>query len=316
MTHANTAKHVVVLMGGYSVERDVSLNSGAACADALEKSGYRVTRLDPPRDLATFLGKLPKDTDVIFNALHGRYGEDGCVQGILDIMGIPYTHSGLLASALAMDKPMAKVAFAAAGIPVVADMLVDRETMNAGDPLPRPYVVKPYNEGSSVGVTIVNPGDNLPAYTKDSWPFGDLVMVESYIPGREVTIGVIDDAEYGAKAIGSVEICPNDGFYDYSAKYTEGKATHIAPAPLPPAIMDVLNDYAVKAHLALGCRGVSRADFRLDDSDPLNPRAVILEVNTQPGMTRLSLVPEMAGQAGMSFEELVCWMVENARCDD
>jgi len=311
------SKHVVVLMGGFSAERDVSLNSGAACADALENAGYRVTRLDMPRDIPAFVNALPKDTDVIFNALHGRFGEDGCVQGILDIMGIPYTHSGRLASALAMDKPMAKVAFAAAGIPIVMDKLVGREDMNAGDPIPRPYVVKPYNEGSSVGVTIVQPGDNLPAYSEQTWPFGDLVMVETYVPGREVTIGVMDDpeSELGAKALGSVEIKPNTGFYDYTAKYTDGKAEHIAPAPLPAAIMDYLNELAIKAHVALGCRGVSRADFRLDDTNPADPKAVILEVNTQPGMTRLSLVPEMAGQSGMTFDELVSWMVENAACD-
>jgi len=304
------SKHVTVLMGGFSAERDVSLSSGAACASALKNAGYTVTTIDVPRDMKAFIAAIPENTDVIFNALHGRYGEDGCIQGILDIMSIPYTHSGHLASALAMDKPMSKHAFAAVGIPVVQDVLVDRETLNAGDPIPRPYVIKPFNEGSSVGVRIVHPGERLEPYTEDSWPYGDLVMVEAYVPGREVTIGVMD-----GKALGSVEICPNTGFYDYDAKYTEGKAEHIAPAPLSPEVITYLNDLAIKAHNVLGCRGVSRSDFRLDLSDPLHPIAVILETNTQPGMTPLSLVPEMASQSGMSFEDLVSWMVENAKCD-
>jgi len=304
------SKHVTVLMGGFSAEREVSLTSGAACAEALRTAGYRVTALDVPRDVAALVAGIPKDTDVVFNALHGRFGEDGCVQGILDIMAIPYTHSGHLASALAMDKPMAKHVFAAAGIPVAADLLADRETLNAGDPMPRPYVVKPFNEGSSVGVRIVRPGDNTELYTAAAWPYGDKAMVEEYIPGREVTVAVLGD-----RALGVTEICPRQGFYDYAAKYTEGKADHICPAQLPPALTERLLDLAVRAHAALGCRGASRADFRLDETVPSRPRPVILEVNTQPGMTPLSLVPEQARHAGISFEDLVSWMVENAQCD-
>ncbi|MBN2752024.1 MAG: D-alanine--D-alanine ligase [Rhodospirillaceae bacterium] len=305
-----TKKHVTVLMGGFSAEREVSLSSGAACARALEASGYRVSTLDVPRDVAAFVAGIPADTDVVFNALHGRFGEDGCIQGILDIMKIPYTHSGHLASALAMDKPMSKHAFSAAGIPVAADMLVTRDDLNAGDPMPRPYVVKPFNEGSSVGVKIVHPGDNLEAYTPETWPYGELVMVEEYIPGREVTVAVLGD-----RALGVTEICPRQGFYDYKAKYTEGKADHICPAPLTPALTAHVLDLAVRAHAVLGCRGASRADFRIDDSTPTSPRVIILEVNTQPGMTPLSLVPELARYAGISFEDLVSWMVENAQCD-
>lgn len=304
------SKHVTVLMGGFSAEREVSLTSGAACARALADAGYLVSTLDVPRDVRAIVAGIPKDTDVVFNALHGRFGEDGCIQGILDIMGVPYTHSGRLASALAMDKPMAKHVFAAAGIPVAADALVDRETFNAADPLPRPYVLKPFNEGSSVGVKIVRHGDNREPYGVRTWPYGSHAMVEEYIPGREVTVAVLGD-----RALGVTEICPAEGFYDYAAKYTEGKAVHVCPAQLPPDWSAMVRDYAVRAHLALGCRGASRADFRLDDSDPARVRCVILEVNTQPGMTPLSLVPEQARAAGMTFEELVSWMVENAQCD-
>ncbi|SBV99914.1 D-alanine--D-alanine ligase [uncultured Alphaproteobacteria bacterium] len=304
------SKHVTVLMGGFSAEREVSLTSGAACARALADAGYLVSTLDVPRDVRAIVAGIPKDTDVVFNALHGRFGEDGCIQGILDIMGVPYTHSGRLASALAMDKPMAKHVFAAAGIPVAADALVDRETFNAADPLPRPYVLKPFNEGSSVGVKIVRHGDNREPYGVRTWPYGSHAMVEEYIPGREVTVAVLGD-----RALGVTEICPAEGFYDYAAKYTEGKAVHVCPAQLPPDWGAMVRDYAVRAHRALGCRGASRADFRLDDSDPARVRCVILEVNTQPGMTPLSLVPEQARAAGMTFEELVSWMVENAQCD-
>ena len=304
-------KHVTVLMGGFSAERDVSLSSGAACAKALADAGYLVSTLDVPRDVRGIVNGIPRDTDVVFNALHGRFGEDGCIQGILDIMGMPYTHSGRLASALAMDKPMAKHVFAAAGIPVAADLLVDRETLNAGDPLPRPYVVKPFNEGSSVGVKIVRHGDNLEPYTVAAWPYGAQAMVEEYIPGREVTCAVLGD-----RALGVTEIVPVQGFYDYAAKYTaEAAATHICPAPLSPELAKRVMELSVRAHAALGCRGASRADFRLDDSDPDAVRAVILEVNTQPGMTPMSLVPELARHVGMSFPELVSWMVETAQCD-
>ncbi len=304
------SKHVTVLMGGFSAEREVSLTSGKACAEALAKAGYRVSTLDLPRNVRAIVAGIPADTDVVFNALHGRFGEDGCIQGILDIMATPYTHSGRLASALAMDKPMSKHAFSAAGIPVAADRLVDRETLNAGDPMPRPYVVKPFNEGSSVGVKIVRHGDSLQPYTVESWPYGAQAMVEEYVPGREVTVAVLGD-----RALGVTEIRPAEGFYDYAAKYTEGKATHICPAPLTPEMTAHVLDLAVRAHVALGCRGAGRSDFRIDETDPRHPRVVILEVNTQPGMTPLSLVPKLASHAGISFEDLVSWMVENAQCD-
>ena len=299
------SRHVAVLMGGWSAEREVSLVSGAAVAKALKKTGYRVTPIDVQRDMGSLMTRLYPRPDAVFNALHGRYGEDGCVQGLLNILDIPYTHSGLLASALAMDKPMAKCLFAAAGIPVAEHKIVRRDDAVRGDVMARPYVVKPLNEGSSVGVTIVLEGDNTPPFTDANWPFGEEVMVERFVPGKELTVAVMGD-----KALAVTEITTDRGFYDYDAKYAEGGSAHLVPAPLEPAVYDEVMRLSALAHEALGCRGVSRADLRYDGET-----VYLLEINTQPGMTHTSLVPEQAAHVGLSFEELVSWMVENVECD-
>ncbi|MEX0815466.1 MAG: D-alanine--D-alanine ligase [Dongiaceae bacterium] len=302
-------KRVTVLMGGFSAEREVSLVSGAEVAKGLRAAGYHVTTVDVQRDVVRLAAALQPRPDVVFNALHGRYGEDGCVQGVLDLMGLPYTHSGLLASALAMDKPMAKRLFAAVGIPCPEGSVADRAALRAGDIMARPYVVKPINEGSSVGVRIVRAGDNLPADT--DWPGGNQVLVERYIPGRELTVGVMGD-----RPLAVTELRPEADFYDYQAKYTAGKATHLIPAPLPAAVSYEAMRLALLAHQTLGCRGVSRADLRYDDTAGEPGRLYLLEVNTQPGMTPISLVPEQAAHVGMTFTELVTWIVENAQCDE
>ncbi len=303
-------KRIVVLMGGTSCERDVSLVSGAAVADALAEAGYNTVTIDIGDDIGDVLTALDPMPDAIFNALHGRYGEDGCVQGLLELLNIPYTHSGVLASALAMNKPMAKRLFHTADIPCADHVIAHRDDVLSGDVLPRPYVIKPLNEGSSVGVQIVL-GETEPTILQgENWPFGDRVMVESYIPGRELTVAVMGD-----RALGVTELRTSDGFYDYDAKYTDGKTSHMVPAALPPAIYQAALDHAVAAHEILGCRGVSRADLRYDDTRGYPGELYMLEVNTQPGMTTLSLVPELAEYAGISFVELVSWMVENAACD-
>ncbi|MCZ6467258.1 MAG: D-alanine--D-alanine ligase [Alphaproteobacteria bacterium] len=299
------SRHVAVLMGGWSAEREVSLVSGAAVAKALKKTGCRVTPIDVQRDMGSLMTRLYPRPDAVFNALHGRYGEDGCVQGLLNILDIPYTHSGLLASALAMDKPMAKCLFAAAGIPVAEHRIVRRDDVVRGDVMARPYVVKPLNEGSSVGVTIVLEGDNAPPFTDADWPFGEEVMVERFVPGKELTVAVMGD-----KALAVTEITTDRGFYDYDAKYSDGGSAHLVPAPLEPAVYDEVMRLSALAHEALGCRGVSRADLRYDGET-----VYLLEINTQPGMTHTSLVPEQAAHVGLSFEELVSWMVENVECD-
>ncbi|HVI50849.1 MAG TPA: D-alanine--D-alanine ligase [Candidatus Sulfotelmatobacter sp.] len=303
------SKRVVVLMGGFSAERDVSLNSGAAVAGALEQAGYAVATIDVRRDLRTLVGGLiAAQPWAVFNALHGRFGEDGSVQGILDIMKIPYTHSGVLASAMAMDKPTARKVFTAAGIPVAEGRVVHKADVFAGDVLPRPYVLKPLNEGSSVGVHIIQGNAERPSCDAD-WPYGEWVLAETFIPGREITVAVMGD-----KALGVTEITSDRGFYDYTAKYAPGGSRHIVPAPLPPEIFAEAQRLAVEAHKALGCRGVSRADLRYDDTNG-EGKLYVLEVNTQPGMTGTSLVPEQAEAAGISFKDLVTWMVENATCD-
>ena len=298
-------KQVAVLMGGWSAERNVSLVSGAACAKALQRAGYSVTAIDVQRDVGALLTRLYPHPDVVFNALHGRWGEDGCMQGLLDILGIPYTHSGLTASALAMDKPMAKRLFRDAGIPVAEDKVVTRDEVLAGDVMKPPYVVKPLNEGSSVGIHIIREGANELPFAHDSWPYGDAVMVERYIPGREFTVAVMGD-----RPLTVTEIMTEREFYDYDAKYAAGGSTHQVPANVDKDVYDEAMRLALLAHQTLGCRGVSRADFRFDGET-----LYILEVNTQPGMTPTSLVPEQANYAGISFEELVTWMVENAEYD-
>jgi D-alanine-D-alanine ligase len=294
---------VAVLMGGRSAEREVSLVSGRECARALRQAGYRVVEVDCDRDLAENLVQI--QPNVAFNALHGRWGEDGCVQGVLEWLGIPYTHSGVLASALAMDKARTKEVYAAAGLPVVASVLAAREAVGAGHVMDPPYVVKPNNEGSSVGVYIVHPGSNAPRLA-ETMPAQ--VLVETYAPGREMTTTVIGD-----RALCVTDIV-TEGWYDYQAKYTTGGSRHVVPADIPPEITSACMDYALRAHRALGCRGVSRTDFRWDDSRGM-AGLILLETNTQPGMTPTSLAPEQAAHCGMSFPELCAWMVEDASCN-
>ena len=301
------SRHVAVLMGGWSAEREVSLRSGKACADALERIGERVTRVDVGRDIATVLRTLKPD--VAFNVLHGRPGEDGTLQGVLEILGIPYTHSGVLASALAMQKDAAKVALQAAGVPVPEGKVVDRAEAARGHVLQRPYVIKPIAEGSSVGVFIVTEEHAHPPQelTRDDWAFGDRVLVERYIPGKELTCAVM-----GNRPLDVIEIVAATRFYDYEAKYAPGGSKHVLPAEISPFVYQEVRRLALKAHHALGCRGVTRADFRYDDRGSGTEGLACLEVNTQPGMTETSLVPELAAYAGMTFDELVRWMVEDA----
>ncbi len=300
--------HVAVLMGGSSAEREVSLVSGEACAAALESRGYRVSRIDVGPDLPFRLAALRPDR--VFNALHGRMGEDGRVQGLLDLLRLPYTHSGVLASALAMDKPMAKRVFAQEGLRCVEGVEATLGSLADGLPLPSPVVVKPAAEGSSVGVTIILDDDPRPLFARNDLDRGDRVLVERYIPGRELTSAVMDD-----RALAVTEILPREGFYDYRAKYTEGLATHEIPARLSEGLYAQVLDWALRAHRALGCRGVSRADFRFNPDEGEADGLYILEVNTQPGMTPLSLVPEQAAYCGISFEDLVEQLVREARCD-
>ena len=298
-----TPPRVAVLMGGFSAEREVSLVSGRECAAALRVAGYDVIEVDCGLDLASRLAAI--SPDVVFNALHGRWGEDGCVQGMLEWLRIPYTHSGVLASSLAMDKARAKDVYVAAGLPVVASVLASREAVSAGHVLPPPYVVKPNNEGSSVGVYIVREGANAPRLA-ETMP--DVVMVEAYAPGRELTVSVMGD-----RALCVTDIITS-GWYDYDAKYSVGGSRHVLPADVPADISDACLDYALRAHQALGCRGVSRTDFRWDEARGL-AGLVLLETNTQPGMTPTSLSPEQAGYCGVSFPELCDWMVKDASCN-
>ena len=301
------SKHVAVLMGGWSAERDISLRSGRACADALTRLGYRVTRIDVGRDIAAVLGTVKPDTAL--NLLHGRPGEDGTLQGLLEIVGIPYSHSGVLASALAMQKDMAKAVFRAAGVPVPEGIVASRAEVAKSHLLPPPYVIKPLAEGSSVGVFIVTAEHAHPPQelTREDWAYGDRLIVEKYIAGKELTCAVM-----GSEALGVIEIVPAARFYDYEAKYTPGGSRHVLPAPVSPFVYQQVRELALGAHQALGCRGVSRADFRYDDTIEGAGGLVCLEVNTQPGMTETSLVPELAAHAGISFDELVRWMVEDA----
>jgi len=303
------SKRIAVLLGGISSEREVSLVSGAAVAKALREKGYDVVEIDVGADLNAVINALSPAPDAVFNALHGRYGEDGCMQGTLDLLNIPYTHSGVLASALAMDKPMAKRLFEDAGIPCAKHVIASREDVLAGGIMEPPYVVKPLNEGSSVGVQIVSDDASNSTMADSEWVFGDNVMVEKYIPGREITVAVMGD-----RALGVTELRTDDGFYDYDAKYTEGRTTHVVPAPLPQTVYDTAMAHALTAHKTLGCRGITRADLRYDDTTKDPGTLIMLEINTQPGMTPLSLVPEQAAHAGIEFGDLVSWMVENAAC--
>ncbi len=294
-------------MGGWSAEREISLRSGKACSDALEKASYRVTRVDVQRNIAEVLAKLKPD--VAFNVLHGRPGEDGTIQGILEILQIPYTHSGVLASAIAMDKPAAKLVLAAAGVPVPEGKTVTRAEAAKGHVMTPPYVIKPQAEGSSVGVFVVTKEHAHPPQelSRPDWPYGETLMVERYVPGMELTCAVMGD-----RALGVIEIKPTTRFYDYESKYAPGGSLHILPARILPFIYQLAQKLALTAHSALGCRGISRADFRFDVRPDGSGDLVCLEVNTQPGMTEVSLVPEMAAHAGLSFGELVKWIVEDA----
>ena len=298
-------KHVAVLMGGWSAEREVSLRSGKACADALTRLGYRVTVIDAGRDVAAALTKAKPDAAL--NVLHGRPGEDGTLQGVLEILGIPYTHSGVLASAVAMHKGYAKAIFRAANIPVAEDIVVSRLEAAKRHLMAPPYVIKPMAEGSSVGVFIVTPDQDHPPQElyREDWAFGEEVLIERYIPGKELTCAVLGD-----RALDVIDIVPATAFYDYEAKYAAGGSRHVLPAQILPNVYQEVRRLALAAHQALGCRGVSRADFRYDDRG--TGQLVCLEINTQPGMTETSLVPELAAYAGITFDELVKWMVEDA----
>ncbi len=300
---SRTAPKVAVLMGGFSAEREVSLSSGRECAQALRVAGYTVIEVDCGPDLAVQLHDIKPD--VVFNALHGRWGEDGCVQGLLEWLRIPYTHSGVLASALAMDKQRTKEIYRAAGLPVVDSVLAAREDVEKAHLLPPPYVVKPNNEGSSVGVYLVLEGSNAPRLA-DTMPAQ--VMVETYAPGREMTVTVMGD-----RALCVTDIL-TDGWYDYEAKYAPGGSRHVCPAQIPVDIAEACRDYALRAHNALGCRGVSRTDFRWDEARGIKG-LILLETNTQPGMTPTSLAPEQAAQAGIPFPGLCDWMVKDASCN-
>ncbi|MAW85843.1 MAG: D-alanine--D-alanine ligase [Phyllobacteriaceae bacterium] len=303
-------KHVAVLMGGFSSERPVSLASGKACADALEAEGYRVSRIDVDRNVAMVLADL--SPDAVFNALHGPFGEDGTIQGILEYLQIPYTHSGVLASALAMDKDKSKKLAKVAGIPVAESKVMNRFEITSAHPMKPPYVVKPVAEGSSFGVVIVKEDQPHPpqVITSDDWKYGDRVMVERFVHGRELTCTVMGDV-----ALGVTEIIPvGHQFYDYDSKYVSGGSKHECPARLSPNIYQKIQTLALKAHQILGCRGVTRSDFRYDDRHSENGELIWLEVNTQPGMTETSLAPELARHAGHSFGEFVSWMVEDASC--
>ena len=299
-------KRVAVIYGGWSSERDVSVTSGKQMAKAARSAGYDVVEIDAGRDLAAQLTEA--NVDVVLNGLHGPWGEDGCVQGVLEVLDLPYSHSGVLASALAMDKLKSKAVFQQAGIPVAADKQVTRAEAAAAHPLDPPYVIKPVAEGSSFGVLIVREGANGPAkeLTGPNWRYGDHLMAEEFIPGRELTVAVLGD-----RALAVTEITTLRDYYDFDAKYEAGGSQHVIPADLPAHVTEAAMEFALKAHQALGCRGATRSDFRYDDK---RDRLVILETNTQPGMTPTSLVPEQAAFVGMSFEQLVTWMIEDASC--
>lgn len=304
MNRADT--HVAVLMGGWSAEREVSLSSGRGCSDALREAGFRVTDVDAGHDLAQVLARLAPD--VAFNALHGPWGEDGCVQGLLEVLGLPYTHSGVLASALAIDKQRAKHLLANTGMPVAEGRIISREEAASGHAMTVPYVIKPLDQGSSIGVFIVREGDNRPPaeLSDPTWSLGDEMLVEAFVKGREFTCAVIDDRAWEV-----IEIRPRTAFYDYEAKYADGGSEHLLPAPIDSVLKQRIQELALMAHRGLGCRGVSRSDFIFDEA---RGEPVFLEINTQPGMTPTSLVPEIAAHGGMAFPQLVSWMVEDASC--
>lgn len=303
-------EHVAVLYGGFSAERPVSLSSGKSCGEALEVEGYRVTMVDVGRGVGSVLAELKPD--IVFNALHGPFGEDGTVQGILEFLGVPYTHSGVMASGLAMDKERSKIIAAHAGVHVAESLVMNRFAIGREHPMAPPYVIKPVREGSSFGVVIVHEGQDAPpqVVASEEWRYGDTVMVERYIPGRELTCAVMGD-----EVLPVCEIVPvGHAFYDYDSKYARGGSKHVIPAELSPFIYQKVQRMALEAHRAIGCRGVTRSDFRYDDRGSGEGELVWLEINTQPGMTPTSLVPDMAEHAGYSFGELVKWIVKDASC--
>jgi D-alanine-D-alanine ligase len=304
-----TYKRIAVLMGGRSAEREVSLSSGRGVMKALSDEGFEPVMVDPGDNPGDQL--FQAKPDAAFNALHGRFGEDGTVQGLLELMRIPYTHSGVLSSALAMHKQRTKDVYRAAGLPVVKSFVVDRMAAAAEHMMEPPYVVKPVNEGSSVGVFIIRKGDNRPpaALGSDTWTLSNEMMVEEFVPGRELTVSVMGD-----RALGVTEIVTDLEFYDYEAKYAPGGSRHILPAKLSAKLSEEAMALALKAHQVLGCRGVTRTDFRYDE-EAAHPRLILLETNTQPGMTPTSLVPEQAAHLGISYAKLCRWMVEDASCD-
>ncbi|PHS27942.1 MAG: D-alanine--D-alanine ligase [Robiginitomaculum sp.] len=298
------SRHIAVLLGGLSAEREVSLVSGKACADALRNKGWQVSEIDAGRDLAAHLETIRPE--FVFNALHGAWGEDGTVQGILETFGVPYTHSGVAASALAMDKHRAKAVLEAVGIACPKSVLTNRFEAAKNHILPPPYVAKPNAQGSSVGVVIVKEGANRPPaiLASDDWPYGDEILIEEYIPGRELTVAVLGD-----RALAVTEICTQTAFYDYEAKYADGGSVHQIPADIPQSIEKMALEQALAAHRALDCEGLTRSDFRYDDE---NNFLRLLEINTQPGMTATSLAPEQANHVGIGFDDLIEWMAENA----
>ena len=301
--------HVAIIMGGTSAEREVSIVTGKAVEEALVSVGYKVTTIDANDSLAEKL--INCSPDIVFNALHGKIGEDGCVQGLLETLQIPYTHSGVLASAIAMNKPVAKRLFKEAGLQCPEGRVLNIDELSGKSIFKPPYVIKPLREGSSVGVFIIDNKNSEPLFSLDKWCYGSKVLVEEFIPGRE-----IQDAIMGQKALGAIEIRPKGSFYDYETKYTVGRAQHFMPAPIHPRSYQEALDIALRAHRALDCRGVSRADLRYNDTNGEPGKLYLLEVNTQPGLTPLSLVPEIAADNGITFSELVSWMVENASCDN
>lgn len=304
------SKHVAVLKGGWNNERPVSLMTGAGCAEALRKAGYQVTEVDVGHDVAQVLSELKPD--VAFNALHGPFGEGGYIQGVLELLEIPYTHSGVLASALAMNKHQAKIFFKSAGIPVTDHVIVSRAEAARAHVMAPPYVIKPVADGSSFGVFIVKADTSHPPQEllREDWTSGDDMMVERFIPGRELTCAVMGDV-----ALGVTEIVTDLAFFNYEAKYSNGGAVHVLPAQLKPKIYDKVQEFSLAAHAALGCRGLTRCDFRYNDAAGEDGELVLLELNTQPGMTPVSLAPEQAAHAGHSYEELCAWLVEDASCN-
>ena len=301
---------VAVLYGGISAEREVSIATGIQVIAALRETGFEVNPIDVGHDLGAVIRALTPKPDVVFNALHGQFGEDGAIQGVLDWLGIPYTHSGVRASALAMHKQAAKALFLAAGLPVASGRVMPVAELEAADPLPLPYVVKPLSEGSSVGVTILRGGDNRRAEIARAWSFGPTALVEEYVPGRELTVAVLDDRALAVTEIRAVA----GSFYDYESKYADGGSRHVIPAVVHPDIHNQALQVAVAAHRALGCRGATRCDFRYDDTKGEPGRLVLLEINTQPGLTPTSLLPEQAAYRGIDFAQLCAWMVEHAAC--